>query len=142
MTKKVIRLTEEDLHNIVKESVKRYLNEISDLTIHSAMNQANKQAHSAKTPLERSIKTKQADRFATAYRDRLEKNHDMNIKRSGYNGNESTPYEINDYMDSVSSHPEFHSPKTLKGAKRYNDFNNNKYKYEKGKGWKPNMNQE
>lgn len=45
--KKTIRLTEQDINNIVKESVEKILNEISRDTIASAMHNAEKKYYAA-----------------------------------------------------------------------------------------------
>lgn len=142
MGKQIIRLTEEDLHNIISESVKRCLNEISDLTIHSAMNKAWQQANKANDRMDKQVKINQANRFAQSYSDRLNKNHGINIRPKSNTNHEITPYEIAQVMSGMSDYPSSIDDKALRGVKRYYDFNRGKYNYEKGKGWKPNMNKE
>jgi hypothetical protein len=76
--KKMIRLTEGDLHRIVKESVNRILNELSSDTIDSAREKAEKKykdissKNGPLSPMGQHAKA-QADKFKKAYSEEYQK---------------------------------------------------------------------
>lgn len=68
MNKKLIRLTESDLHRIVKESVNKVLNEIDWRTIETAKNKANYDSMDNNLPY--GLRTKRGEQFMK-FRDSL-----------------------------------------------------------------------
>ena len=63
MAKKIVKLTENDLHKIIKESVKNILSEIDWRTLDQAEKKAELEAERARTAPEKRLKTYQANKF-------------------------------------------------------------------------------
>ena len=76
--KRKIRLTESDFHRIVKESVKRVLNEVSTDTLHKAY-QKSKDLTNKLSNLSRDPKDQRRFRQKHAFGNELEKRHSNEI---------------------------------------------------------------
>ena len=78
MKKNRIRLTESQLHKVIKESVKRVLNEVSTDTLHNAYQKSQKLTN--KLPnLSRDPKVQRKFRQKHAFGNELEKRHSNEI---------------------------------------------------------------
>lgn len=111
MRKNRIRLTESDLHRIVKESVKRVLNEVSTDTLHNAYQKS--QDLTKKLPnLSRDPKVQRKFRQKHAFGNELEKRHSNEISAID-------PQWGGDFNE----HPELRNTKAYKMAYDYvSDF--------------------
>ena len=111
MKKNRIRLTESDLHRIVKESVKRVLNEVSTDTLHNAYQKS--QDLTKKLPnLSRDPKVQRKFRQKHAFGNELEKRHSNEISAID-------PQWGGDFNE----HPELRNTKAYKMAYDYvSDF--------------------
>lgn len=111
MKKNRIRLTESDLHRIVKESVKRVLNEVSTDTLHNAYQKS--QDLTKKLPnLSRDPKVQRKFRQKHAFGDELAKRH----------GNEISAIDPQ-WGGDFNEHPELRNTKAYKMAYDYvSDF--------------------
>lgn len=109
MKKNSIRLTESDLHRIVKESVKRVLNEVSTDTLHNAYQKS--QDLTKKLPnLSRDPKVQRKFRQKHAFGNELEKRHSNEISAID-------PQWGGDFNE----HPELRNTKAYKMAYDYID---------------------
>ena len=84
MKKNLIRLTESDLHRIIKESINNVLTELDWRTLANAEDKAMDKAINAKSEPERKLSTMQANNFRNA---KLKKQQDM------YDGIDSVIYD-------------------------------------------------
>ena len=111
MNKNRIRLTESDLHRIVKESVKRVLNEVSTDTLHNAYQKS--QDLTKKLPnLSRDPKVQRRFRQKHTFGDELAKRH----------GNEISAIDPQ-WGGDFNEHPELRNTKAYKMAYDYvSDF--------------------
>ena len=71
--KKVIRLTESDLHRVIKESVKQVMNELDWRTYDNAARKSYFRARDAQTSAEREYHKRRYDRFNNATKNAFEK---------------------------------------------------------------------
>ena len=107
--KRITRLTESDLHRIVRESVKRVLNEVSTDTLHNAYQKS--QDLTNKLPnLSRDPKVQRKFRQKHAFGNELEKRH----------SNEISAIDP-DYGGDFHNHPELSNTKAYKMAYDYID---------------------
>ena len=113
--KRITRLTESDLHRIVKESVKRVLNEVSTDTLHNAYQKS--QDLTKKMPvLSDDPKVQRRFRQKHAFGDELGKRHSNEI--SAIDPDTTQGYEADFY-----EHPELRNTKAYKMAYDYvSDF--------------------
>ena len=109
MRKNRIRLTESDLHRIVKESVKRVLNEVSTDTLHNAY-QKSKDLTNKLPNLSRDPKVQRRFRQKHAFGNELEKRH----------GNEISAIDPQ-WGGDFNKHPELRNTKAYKMAYDYID---------------------
>lgn len=111
--KRTIRLTESDLHRIVKESVKRALNEVSTDTLHNAYQKSQKLTN--KLPnVTRDPKVLRRYRQKQAFGDELEKRHRNEISAID-------PDTAEGYAADFYEHPELRNTKAYKMAYDYID---------------------
>ena len=80
--KKVIRLTESDLHRVIKESVKQVMNELDWRTYDSAAEKSRERYHNAPTGAERDYHSRRYDKFNRASDDAFEKRFGTRQKTS------------------------------------------------------------
>ena len=138
MKKNVIRLTESDLHRIIKESVDNILTELDWRTYANAAKKARERNDSR----ERDFANAASDSsHKMEYNDNSHKSHssvaigfdkDLKVAPGGINRNEWGEYWL--------GKPGFSSNPKIKGyyndlEKQANDYNDGKSKYIKGKGW-------
>lgn len=72
MKKQVLRLTEEDLQNIIKESVNNILSELDLKTYDNAMNKSDERASNPNlSPQERKLHRMRGDKFGKASNDKF-----------------------------------------------------------------------
>ena len=76
MKKQVIRLTEGDLHRIIKESVNNVLSELDWRTYASAADKAWEKSRNASTPEEKELRQNQSSLFYNHTNRKLEKQYD------------------------------------------------------------------
>ena len=107
--KRTIRLAESDLRNIVKESVKRVLNEVSTDTLHNAY-QKSKDLTNKLPNLSRDPKVQRRFRQKHAFGNELGKRH----------SNEISAIDT-DYGGDFHNHPELRNTKAYKMAYDYID---------------------
>ena len=111
--KRRIRLTESDLHRIVRESVKRALNEVSTDTLHNAYQKS--QALTFKLPnSSRDPKVQRKFRQKHAFGNELEKRHRQEISAID-------PDTAEGYAADFVEHPELRNTKAYKMAYNYID---------------------
>ena len=107
--KRITRLTESDLHRIVRESVKRVLNEVSTDTLHNAY-QKSKDLTNKLPNLSRDPKVQRRFRQKHAFGNELEKRHSSEISAID-------PQWGGDFNE----HPELRNTKAYKMAYDYID---------------------
>ena len=107
--KRITRLTESDLHRIVRESVKRVLNEVSTDTLHNAY-QKSKDLTNKWPNLSRDPKVQRRFRQKHAFGNELEKRHNNEISAIDP-----------DYGGDFHNHPELRNTKAYKMAYDYID---------------------
>lgn len=113
MRKNRIRLTESDLHRIVKESVKRVLNEVSTDTLHNAYQKSQKLTD--KLPnLSDDPKVQRKFRQKHAFGNELEKRHSNEISAID-------PDTAEGWGADFDEHPELRNTKAYKMAYNYVD---------------------
>ena len=121
MIKKIVKLTENDLHKIIKESVKNILSEIDWRTLDQAEKKAALDAERVRTAPEKRVRMYQANKFKKG-----------KIKRQNelYDGVNSENYDnpIN-YPTSINSKPR----KQMAGATHIAKYNDGRSKYQDGK---------
>lgn len=119
--KRKIKITESDLHNIIKESVNHILSELDWRTYRSAADKARKISDETKDPYEQIRRKKQADNFNNMRREKF---------TSQYNLPQNFDADIQHGNNAVTQGQ-------LKNASRrhkdYIDFELGKSKYKKGK---------
>lgn len=123
MAKQVIRLSEQDFHKLINESVSKVLQELDWRTYSSAGEEASKYNYNDNVDeFEKERKKRQAKKFGQAADDELErkfrlKDFDANRRNKEY----------------VPSQGELR--RASKRAKEVQDFYDGKSRYEKGNGW-------
>lgn len=119
--KRRIRLTESDLHNIIKESVNHILSELDWRTYQSAADKARKISDETENPYEDIRRRKQADNFAKMRSEKF---------TSQYNLPQSFDTDIQDKDNNITQGQ-------LKNAARrlqdWLDFHDRKSEYKNGK---------
>ena len=145
MKKQIIRLTESDLHNIIKESVNNILTELDWRTLSNAEDKAMSKALNAQSAPEMKLAHMQANNFRNA---KLKKQQDM------YDGVDSVIYDkehaypksktvFDDGEKRFFSDREFGKERTslrkqLGGASKIAQFNRGEDEYRDGK-WQKKM---
>ena len=66
MSKRTVRLTESDLHNIIKESINNIISELDWRTYQSASDKASDKANATNNKYEKQRRKNQANSFANA----------------------------------------------------------------------------
>jgi len=104
MAKKIIKLTESDLHNIIKESVKNLLTELDWRTYDSAANKLAKQEHPYESDYEKAYREKRE----RALRDASAKQYSKQYNLEDYDKNDDyTSTKIEQlYNDDTLNHME------------------------------------
>lgn len=150
--KRRIRLTESDLHRIVKESVKRTLNEMEWPTYANAAMKARKRAYDAENEKNVQDYIKYSDMARNFDRGTERALNKQYGGRHGVNTDSEPRQEFRSYDDNPFSienntawrpfegyeeeWPPYADPKLDKpGSKEIADFVKGKKKYIKGKGW-------
>ena len=111
--KRITRLTESDLHKIVRESVKRVLNEVSTDTLHNAYQKSQKLTN--KLPnFSDDPKVQRRFRQKHAFGDELEKRHSNEISAID-------PDTAEGWGADFDEHPELRNTKAYKMAYDYID---------------------
>jgi len=130
MNKKLIRLTESDLHRIVKESVNQVLTELDWRTYYSARDKAAQQMDDKS--ISKDVRDKRYDqynKFFQAGEDQMGKQHNLN-------GTEVHNSMRGEYGKSFPSYTDAHIARrdrmdNLRGE--YNDYANGNAQYKNGK---------
>lgn len=117
MEKKIIRLTESDLHRIVENSVKRVIKEMDYETYASAANKSFKLAKNSKTPEDVAFHTRRGENFA---------------KHSENEFNKKFKVSDDDRVNKRLGRYDSVSDSALRGYKQLRDFNDGKRTYNKG----------
>lgn len=141
MKKQLVRLTENDLHRIIKESVNNILTELDWRTLASAEEKAGIKAMNAKSPQERKLATMQSDNFAFNKAKKQQQMYD-GVDSNNYEKEHEYPTSKTDYGKFSKFHYGFHTPngaektslrKQLGGASKIAQFNRGEDEYRDGK---------
>ena len=130
MAKKIIKLTESDLHNIIKESVKNLLTELDWRTYDSAANKLAKQEHPYESDYEKAYREKRE----RALRDASAKQYSKQYNLEDYDKNDdytSTKIEQLYNDDTPKSYGTLRN--LVKRQKDANDYYSKKSRYQDGK---------
>lgn len=90
---RVVRLTENELHSIIKESVNNILSELDWRTYASASDKAYKKSEDAKTPTERRLRRYQVPKFSYAANKAMAKEYDGVDMNNLYDRNKQPIYK-------------------------------------------------
>lgn len=139
MNKKLIRLTESDLHNIIKESVNNILTELDWRTLASAEEKASQKMVDAKSDQERALANYQSKNFE---RGKIKRQNDMydGVNSRNFDTYSSYPQSKQKFGDEQDFYPNPNTGKEktsyrkqLGGAAKIAQFNRGEDEYRDGK---------